>query len=156
MSASSLLLAVVAGIAIIVFWITVGPLFRIGTSGQVNPIPQDPLLGPLWLLMRFVGATLLVPIIEELFWRSYLTRRVDVVDVDELLPKSISWKAMLLSSAVFAMAHSEVVAGFVAGLIFCLLYKRRGDLREAVVAHAVANALLFAYVVKFSAFEFWG
>jgi uncharacterized protein len=143
MSFSTVGLAVVAGIAIIVFWIVVGPMFRIGTPSQINPIPEDPNLAAFWLTSRFIGAVLLVPIIDE-------------VDVDKLVPQTIAWKAIFASSIAFGLAHSEVLAGVAAGIVFCWLYKRRGDIREAIVAHAVANALLFAYVLKYSAFEFWG
>jgi uncharacterized protein len=149
-------LAAAIGLAIIVFWIVIGPMFRIGTPSQANPIPQDALLGPLWLGMRFLGAVLVVPIIEELFWRSYLARKVDAMDVDRLSPRDMSIRAILASSVAFGLAHAEVLAGAVSGIAFCWLYKRRGDLREAILAHAIANALLFVYVVKFSAFEFWG
>jgi uncharacterized protein len=156
MTMPSVVLAAALGLAIIVFWVVIGPMFRIGTPSQVNPIPQDAILGPLWLGMRFMGAVLVVPIIEELFWRSYLARRVDAVDVDMLNPSDLSWRAIVASSVAFGLAHAEVLAGVVSGIAFCWLYKRRGDLREAIAAHAIANALLFAYVVKFSAFEFWG
>jgi uncharacterized protein len=156
MSLDSLSLAVAAGTVVIVFWIFVGPLFRVGTPSGVNPIPEDQNLALFWLGSRFLGAVILVPIIEELFWRSFLARRIDEVDVDRLAPQSIAWKAVFVSSVAFGLAHSEVLAGVVAGIVFCWLYKRRGDIREAIVAHAVANALLFAYVIKFSAFEFWG
>jgi uncharacterized protein len=156
MTSSSVVMALVAGFAVIVFWIAVGPLFRIGTPTTVNPVPQDPTLGALWLLSRFVGAALLVPIIEELFWRSYLARRIDVVEVDRLSPHHLSWRAIIASSIAFGLEHSEVLAGAVSGVVFCWLYKRYGDLRVAVLAHAVANGILFAYVVKFSAFGFWG
>jgi uncharacterized protein len=156
LSASSLAIAVLLGAGVIAFWIGVGPLFRVGEPSNGNPIPQDALYGKVWLISRFLGAVFVVPIIEELFWRSYLARRIDAVDIDSLNPSEISWRAVIATSVVFSLAHREVVAGVVAGIAFCWLYKRRGDLREAVLAHAVANALLFAYVWKFSAFEFWG
>jgi uncharacterized protein len=156
MPASSIFLAVAVGAAVIVFWIVIGPLFRVGSPSQVNPIPQDPLFGVMWLMARFAGAVVLAPIIEELFWRSFLSRRFDADDFEKLDPREISLKAILATSVAFALGHGEVLAGVIAGIAFCWLYKRRGDLREAVLAHAVANALLFAYVVKYSAFEFWG
>jgi uncharacterized protein len=156
MSGATVGLATFAGAAVIVFWIFVGPWFRVGTPTGNNPIPQDETLAMIWLAFRFVGAVVLVPVIEELFWRSYISRRIDEVDVDKLLPQNIAWKSIVVSSIAFGLAHSEVLAGIASGIVFCWLYKRRGDLREAVLAHAVANALLFAYVVKFSAFEFWG
>ncbi len=155
-SASSLALAVFAGSCIIVFWIFIGPVFRVGTPTGVNPIPEDPVAAVLWLLMRFLGAVVLVPVIEELFWRSFLARRVDVDNITELRPQDISWKAVAITSLVFGFGHSEVVAGAISGIVFCWLYKRNGNLLEPIIAHAVANLLLFAYVLKFSAFEFWG
>jgi uncharacterized protein len=155
-SASSLVLAVVAGVCIIFFWIVIGPMFRASTPTGINPIPEDPIAAGLWLIMRFLGAVVLVPVIEELFWRSFLARRVDVDDVTELRPENISWKAIAITSLVFGFGHSEVVAGAISGIVFCWLYKRNGNLLEPIIAHSVANLLLFVYVVKYSAFEFWG
>lgn len=155
-SAPSLALAVLAGVGIIVFWIAIGPMFRVSAPTGVNPIPEGPTAAGLWLTMRFLGAVVLVPIIEELFWRSFLARRVDVDDVTELRPEDISWKAIAITSLVFGFGHSEVVAGAISGIVFCWLYKRNGNLLEPIIAHAIANLLLFVYVVKFSAFEFWG
>jgi uncharacterized protein len=156
MNATSILLSMGVGIAVIALWIVIGPLLRIGTPSQLNPIPQDPMLGMLWLITRFIGAVIVVPVIEELFWRSYLTRRIDSVDVDSLKPKDMSWTAIFATSVVFGLEHQEVLAGVIAGIAFCWLYRRCGDLREAVLAHATANAILFFYVLYYSAFEFWG
>jgi len=42
-----------------------------------------------------------------------------------------------------------------AGVVFAWLYRRHGDLRLAIMAHAVANALLAAYVLTTAHYEFW-
>jgi membrane protease YdiL (CAAX protease family) len=67
----------------------------------------------------------------------------------------VSWRAVWLSSAVFALEHRELAAGLLAGLAYAWLYRRHGDLRLAVFAHALTNAALAAYVVGDTHFEYW-
>ena len=150
-------IAVLAGVGILVMWIVIGPLVRMGdTPSNVSPIPQEQTLAILWLISRFFGTAIIVPIIEELFFRSFLMRRIDATDVDRLAPQSISLFAIVASSVVFSLEHKEVLAGFLAGLAFAYLYKRRGNLRDAIIAHGVTNALLFVFVVTQNRFDFWG
>ena len=150
-------IAVLAGVGILIMWIVIGPLVRMGDApSRVSPIPQDQTLATLWLISRFFGTAIVVPIIEELFFRSFLMRRIDATDVDRLAPQSISLFAIAASSVVFSLEHKEVLAGFLAGLAFAYLYKRRGNLRDAIIAHGVTNALLFVFVLTQNRFDFWG
>jgi len=57
-----------------------------------------------------------VPVMEELFWRSYLMRWIDQHDFLALAPAAISLKAILVSGLVFGLAHHLWFAGILAGL----------------------------------------
>jgi CAAX prenyl protease-like protein len=70
-------------------------------------------------------------------------------------PKQVSWFAMLLSSAVFAMAHRELLAAFICGVVYAGFYRRHGQLRYVVAAHAVTNLALGIYIVMSGRWEFW-
>jgi uncharacterized protein len=157
MSHSRIVFCICVGVAVFFVWIQLGFIFRTGGEpSNVNPIPKQAMAGELWLLFRFVGAAFIVPIIEELFWRSYLMRRIDQVDVARADPKKTSLLAMFASSAVFAMEHKELFVGLLAGLVFAWLYKQSGNLRDSILTHSVVNALLFAYVVTFEQYQWWG
>ena len=47
------------------------------------------------------------------------------------------------------------LAGTVAGMVYALAVYRRGSLGDAVVAHAVTNALIAATVLCFGAWGLW-
>lgn len=148
--------ALAAGALVFAAWITLGPWLLVG--GPSTPrIPPGAGGAPdaLWLLFRVAGSALVVPLIEELFWRSYLMRRIDTADFLSLPPARVSATAVLASSAIFALEHRELAAGLAAGLLYAWLYRRHQDLRLPVLAHATTNALLAAYVVGATRYEFW-
>jgi len=98
------------------------------------------------LLLRLCGAVLVVPVMEELFWRSFLTRWLDQTGFLAVDPKSVSWRSIVITSAVFGAEHHLWLAGIVAGLIYGWFYRRTGSLWAVIVAHALTNALLEAWV----------
>ena len=151
-------LAVLLGAAVFIAWITIGPLLRMSSDAPATPPAvwtEGGTAAAVWLAFRLAGTALVVPLIEELFWRSFLMRRVDREDFLALAPAQASLMAVLVSSAVFALEHRELAAGFLAGLAYAWIYRRRGDLRMAVLAHAVTNAMLAAHVLATGRWDFW-
>jgi membrane protease YdiL (CAAX protease family) len=61
----------------------------------------------------------------------------------------------LISSLAFAAAHQQWIGGFVAGLAYAYAQKRRGLLSDAIVAHAVTNALIAAEVLLAGHWGLW-
>ena len=106
------------------------------------------------LLLRFCGAVLVVPVMEELFWRSFLTRWLNRTEFLAVDPKSVSWRAILIASAVFGAEHHLWLAGIVAGLLYGWLYRRTGNLWTVILAHALTNALLEAWVYRTGSWHF--
>jgi hypothetical protein len=104
---------------------------------------------------RIAGAALVVPLMEELFWRSFLQRWVQQHDFLALDPARIGLKALLIASALFAVEHLQWLAGLVAGLAYGWLYIRTRNLWAPIVAHAVTNGLLGADVVATGRWSFW-
>jgi len=92
---------------------------------------------------------------EELFWRSFLMRWIDRRNFLSLKPASVSWFAVLASSAVFALAHELWVAGLLAGLMYAQIYRRLQNLWYPILAHATTNLALAAWVVHQRAWGFW-
>ena len=84
----------------------------------------------LWPLIavRWIGAALLVPVMEELFWRSFLMRWIEHPIFEAVEPRRVGLKAIVLSTFVFMLAHTLWLAAIVAGLAYAWLYRRTGKL----------------------------
>ncbi len=94
-----------------------------------------------WVATRVVGTTLLVPIIEELFFRGYIQARIDTGGwVMRVL-------AFAVSSGLFAVLHDRWLAAFLAGVLFGLMMLRRGRVTDAIIAHMAANGVIAAWAV---------
>lgn len=142
-------LAVAAGGAIGLAWIVSDP-----GAGQPHGMGDWLLsLGPglafLWLAVRGIGTIVLVPIAEELAFRGYLYRRFIARDFESVPAMQISWLGLVVSSVLFGVLHERWLAGSLAGVIFALVMIRTGRVRDAIVAHAIANAMIFAWALAF-------
>jgi CAAX prenyl protease-like protein len=148
------LLAVIVGLVVFVLWINLDlPWARIGESrgiGETTAATPPALL----IALRVLGAVLVVPVMEELFWRSFILRWVHDPKFLEVDPRSVGWKAILVSSALFGAEHHLWLAGIVAGLAYALLYRRTGSLWTVIAAHAITNAALELWVWRTGSFQF--
>jgi CAAX prenyl protease-like protein len=109
-----------------------------------------------WISTRALIASLAVPVVEELAFRGFLMRRLDGVDFDALSFTRVSIKALVISSVLFGLTHGAYWApGIVAGLLFGAVAMRTGRFGDAVIAHAMANALLAAGVLLFGMWQLW-
>jgi hypothetical protein len=156
-AAREVLLAVAVGLVVFLLWIRLdAPWMQIGepTASFVPVDAQGQLLWPL-IAVRWLGATLLVPVMEELFWRSFLMRWLHAPVFEGVDPRRTGAKAVMLSTFVFMLAHPLWLAAIVAGLAYALLYRRSGRLWTAVIAHAVTNGALGLWVVASRQWQFW-
>jgi len=150
-------LAVVVGVLVFALWINLdAPWMRLGEASAIF-IPVDAngqLQWPL-LIVRWIGAALLVPVMEELFWRSFLMRWVENPQFESVVPQRVGLKAVVLSTFVFVLAHTLWLAAIVAGLAYAWLYVRTGKLWVPIIAHAVTNGVLGVWVVMTGKWAFW-
>jgi CAAX prenyl protease-like protein len=115
----------------------------------------SPLFAACWLAARVVGAVVTVPIAEELAFRGYLGRRLIDGDFERVAFRTFTWLAFLGSSVLFGLMHGRWLAGTIAGMAYALVLYRRGELGDAISAHAVTNALIAAYVLATGAYTLW-
>jgi uncharacterized protein len=150
-------LAVVVGVVVFFLWINLdAPWMRLGeaTAGFRPVDEQGQLIWPL-VAVRWVGAALLVPVMEELFWRSFFMRWIQHPTFEAVPPQQVGPKAIVLTTFVFMLAHTLWLGAIVAGLAYAWLYKRSGKLWMPVIAHAVTNGALGAWVVFTGNWGFW-
>ena len=71
------------------------------------------------------------------------------------MPQRVALKAVVLSTFVFVLAHTLWLAAIVAVLAYAWLYVRTGKLWVPIIAHAVTNGALGAWVVVTGNWAFW-
>lgn len=152
--------AVGVGIAVFVLWVGIDPWYPHLDASAVpwNPFKtfgEGSALAWGLVMLRWVGSTLVVPPLEEVFYRSWLYRYVESARFHELPLRFLGWRAFLVSSVVFGLAHNEWLAGILCGMAYQWLVVKRGDLGEAMTAHAVTNFLLGGWVLWRGAWNFW-
>ena len=133
-------------------------LFTNGFTGKVEgTVPDAARQDLLFLMLRFARATLLVPIVEELFWRAWLPRYIDRMDDFRAVPLGqFSRAAFLLTALLFASEHGAMWdVGLAAGLIYNFWMQRTRSVGDLILAHAVTNACLSVYVLTLGRWEYW-
>ena len=156
-TAAEAALAIAVGVAVFVLWIQLdAPWMTLGeaSAGFVPLNAQGTLDWPL-IAVRWVGAALLVPVMEELFWRSFLMRWIEQPQFETVDPQRVGLRAIVLSTFVFMLAHTLWLAAIVAGMAYAWLYVRSGKLWLPVIAHAVTNGVLGVWVVLTGKWAFW-
>lgn len=156
-SAREAAVAVAVGLGVFVLWIQLtAPWMQIGeASASYRPTEASGQLDWPLIIVRWLGATLVVPVMEELFWRSFLMRWFEQPTFQGVDPRRVAWRAILLSTFVFVLVHTLWLAALIAGLAYALLYRATGKLWTAVIAHAVTNGALGLYVIATQRWEFW-
>jgi len=156
-TATDWFLSVAVGIGIFFLWIAFASgwsTFGAPSTGFV-PLRADGSVDPVLAGLRLFGLVLVVPVMEELFWRSFVMRRIDRTDFLGLDPKRASFLAFALSSALFALEHSQWFAGLVAGMAYAGLYMRSGSILIPIVSHATTNAILGTWILVTGSWTFW-
>lgn len=156
-SAREAMLSVGVGLLVFALWIRLDAAWM--TLGEptatFHPVDASGALQWPLIAVRWLGAALLVPVMEELFWRSFLMRWIEQVQFQTVDPRRVGLKAIALSTLLFMLAHPLWLAAILAGLVYALLYVRTGKLWTAVIAHAVTNGVLGAWVVLTAQWQFW-
>lgn len=153
----ALLASVAAGLLVFVLWIALDHGWAVLDSRNSGFTPLDARgrLDPWMYGLRLAGFAVAVPLAEELFWRSFLLRWIDRKRFLELDPRDASLTAFGICSALFALEHSQWLAGLAAGMIYTGLYTRTGNLWAPIVSHAITNASLGIWILATGRWVLW-
>ncbi|CUI08217.1 CAAX prenyl protease-related protein [Massilia sp. P8910] len=147
--------AVIVGVVVLVLWVSLNADWMvIGAPDGFNPTTGGRID---WLMVavRIAGAALVVPVMEELFWRSFLMRWIDSDHFESLDPAQISLKSFVIGVVLFGFEHNLWLAGIVAGAAYSLLYMKQRSLWSSILAHAVTNGLLGLWIVRTGNWTYW-
>ena len=155
-SVSDTSLGVGVGVLVFAAWIHLDAPWNSFAMGQgFMPLRADGSMDWLLVALRLVGLVLVVPVMEELFWRSLVMRWIERKDFLAVDPRRVGGVAFGLSSALFALEHTQWLAGLIAGLAYGALYIRTGNLWIPILSHATTNGILGLWILATGSWRFW-
>jgi CAAX protease family protein len=154
----SWMLAVLVGLVAIVIWIGIDSFYpKMGKAvAPFDPMTiQSVAQRNVFLAFRVFGAVIVVPLMEELFWRAFLIRWLVNENFKSVAVGTFTWTSFAVTVALFGAEHYQWLAGLICGALYNWLYYRRKDVFACVMAHAVSNAALAAWVLAQGDWKFW-
>lgn len=164
-SAPHWLPSIALGIAVFVLWIAPDTLipgwrnhwvFQNSVAGTVKAtIPPSELTPPM-LVLRTMRAALLVPVLEELFWRGWLPRWLQDTNFSRIPLGQYTPFVFWATAALFAAEHGPYwEVGLACGVIYNWWMRRTRSLGDLMIAHGVTNLALSLFVIATGRWEFW-
>ncbi|MEY2428621.1 MAG: protease family protein [Verrucomicrobiota bacterium] len=154
--------AIVVGVAIFAIWVGLDGLYPRLTKldeGGWNPntqFGQGSAVAWFYIGVRIVGSSIVVPPLEEVFYRSFLYRYFVNTDFRAMPLGQFHGLSFVVTSAIFGFMHPDRwLAGILCGLAYQWLVIRKNRLGDAMTAHAITNFLLGIWVVWKGAWNFW-
>ncbi len=158
--------SIAVGVAVFLLWI--GPdalfpgyrnhwLFQNDITGRIQISMQPGLLqDPFQLILRMSRAALLVPILEELFFRGWLMRWLIDNDFERVPLGTYVPQAFWITAALFASEHGPYWdVGLLTGVIYNWWMVRTKSLADMYMVHGVTNLCLSLYVIATGKWEYW-
>ncbi|MBI1786844.1 MAG: CAAX prenyl protease-related protein [Acidobacteria bacterium] len=159
--------SVLLGAAVFAIWI--GPdtfwpgyrahwLFHNSVLGEARSTASDALKGNLpFLIFRTFGCAIMVPVLEELFWRGWLSRwLIDSRDFLKVPLGAYTAFSFWMGSLLFASEHGPYwEVGLAAGCLYNAWMIRTKNLANCILAHGVTNACLSAWVLTKDQWQYW-
>jgi len=152
--------SVLLGLGAIVLWIALDPwmprtaardnTFPFATAFEIGFVP-----GILSIAFRIFGAVLVVPIVEELFWRGFLMRTIIKPEFEEVPLGTFQPLSFYITTVAFAMVHVEFGSATLFALIAGWWFCKTKSLRAVIILHAAANLGLALYVLLTKNWFLW-
>ena len=155
----AILPSVAIGLLVFALWVWIDKVVPYPHFGSRSAFDPTPLQGSAWwpafLVVRLYGLALMVPVMEEIFWRSFLLRYLTRTDFESLPVGTFSAFALLVMLAASAVAHPEWLVAVLASLAYAVWLRHSRSLFGAILAHSTTNAALGAYVLRTGEWQYW-
>jgi CAAX prenyl protease-like protein len=150
--------ALIIGALVFAIWVSPQELF--GAHKRFDGFDPGVFSGLLYfscLTMRFMRLVVVVPLLEEIFWRGFLLRYLAGSDFERVPFGSFAPMPFAVVTVLFALEHSwaDFWPALVTGALYNLVAYRTRSLSACVLAHALTNLLLGIYVMHTRQWGFW-
>ncbi len=156
--------SVLVGIGMFLVWIgpdLIFPAYRQhwifhGATFGAGSVPPAALRNPAFLIFRVGGAALVVPVVEELFWRAWMMRRLISPQFERVPLGAYAAGSFWITAALFASEHGTYWdVGLAAGVVYNWWMVRTRSLADCILAHGVTNGCLAVYVLAAGQWQYW-
>ena len=122
---------------------------------ESGPSPYEPAVcGWPLTVAKLVGSAFVIAPVEEVFFRSFLYRRLQAEDFRAVPLSRFDLSSFLWTVFLFTLEHDRPVVAALAGAAYGFLAIRFG-LGSAIVAHVVTNLALGLHVIYWGEWWFW-
>ncbi len=147
-------IGILVGLAVFALW-TALPSWPFAEPDTQVPSPYDPgVCGWPLTIARLIGSSFVIAPVEEVFFRSFLYRRLIARDIRSVPLSRFDMSAFLWTVLLFTLEHNRPIAAAITGVAYGLLAIRFG-LKSAIAAHVTTNLVLAAFVIHRGAWQFW-
>ena len=162
---SAPLASIAIGVAVFVIWVAPDVLFGYRhhwlfenslTGAAASSLAPHLKANIGFLLLRSISSAILVPILEELFWRGWMMRWLIHHDFLAVPLGKYVTSAFWIVALLFASEHGPYwEVGLAAGIVYNWWIVRTRNLADCILAHSVTNAVLSAYVLVTDQWQYW-
>jgi CAAX prenyl protease-like protein len=158
-SLGKIILGILTGILVWGAWIGLDGRYPalplLGTRSAFDPQKLAPLARWAFIALRLLGLVVVVPVFEELFWRSFLMRWLIDSEFLRVPIGKVTPMAAAVTSVLFALVHPEWLPALLTGALWAWLLWCTRSLSVCAISHAVANLALGVYVITTHDWKFW-
>jgi hypothetical protein len=152
-------LGLIAGVVVLGIWVSPQEVFgaEIRTGG-FDPWyfgGGDAMRWNFWT--RVVRLVIVVPLLEEIFWRGFLLRHLIREPFHSVPFGERSWPAFVWVTLLFGLAHAgpDFATALITSAIYNFVAWWTRSLGACVIAHATTNLLLGGYIIRTQQWGFW-
>ena len=154
MTLLSVLMGLGVGLAIFALWIWL-PAWPYDEPAVSDVPPYAPeTCGWVLTIAKLIGSAFIIAPAEELFFRSFLYRRLIARDFTSIPISTFDLSAFLWMILLFTLEHNRPIAAAITGAAYGMLAIRFG-ISSAIIAHVTTNLVLAVHVICNKAWHFW-
>jgi CAAX prenyl protease-like protein len=150
------------GIGLLIFFLWIAPQQFLGFPSRLAGFNPDVLVAEpafYWatLALRFLRLVIIIPLVEEIFWRGFLLRYLIAEEFESVPFGSFTWLSFAVVTLAFCFSHSmpDWPAALVAGALYNIVAYRTRSLPACVLSHALTNFALGCWIVATRQWGFW-
>jgi uncharacterized protein len=152
--------AVAVGVGVFIAWVGMDGHYPMlaHRSGIFNPASTygaDSAMAMIFIGVRIIGASLVVPPLEEVFYRSFIYRFLIKSDFLDIPLSHFELRAFLIAGVIFGIGHFEWLPGILCAFAYQWLVIRKGRLGDAMTAHAITNFMLALWILTHHDYYYW-
>ncbi len=151
-----------AAIALFVFLLWIAPQQFFHFPARVAGFNPDTFAASPWLygttlFLRFLRLVLIVPLVEEIFWRGFFLRFLIAERFQSVAFGTFSWLSFAVVTLAFGFSHlrPDRPAAIITGALYNFVAYRTRSLSSCVLAHGLTNLALGLWILATKQWGFW-